>query len=408
MAANDDDLNERKQLQESAARLRALNRLNRFVSSTLDYEEVLGAIARAAADITAIPCVSFWTVDPATRTTRIAAWSDPALGKDFPTRPRPLGDGAIGRIVQTGQPVYVPDVFAPESPITSRDWWRRQQLHSFYGMPVSVDGEILAVLALNGRAPFVFGPEDHELLESFVAHAAIAIRNARLFTESEMRRRAAETAEARYRALFENTLAGILRTTADGRILECNEALVRVLGYASREALMARNVGELYVDPGERALVVNALSTRQRLTNVKLHWRRFDGGTVTLLANVAVLEDAEHGRVLDGILVDITDRDRLEAMEREAEALRAVARLANAAAHEINNPLAVIMGHTAILERRSAGDADTAARLEKTNAACMRISEIVARMGRITRLELSEPSPGLPPFLDLRRSSEEP
>lgn len=66
------------------------------------------------------------------------------------------------------------------------------------------------------------------------------------------------------------------------------------------------------------------------------------------------------------------------------------------------------MGHTAILERRSAGDANIAARLEKTKLACMRISEIITHMAKITRLELSEQSPGLPPLLDLRRSSEEP
>ena len=36
----------------------------------------------------------------------------------------------------------------------------------------------------------------------------------------------------------------------------------------------------------------------------------------------------------------------------------------------------------------------------------MRISEIIAHMGTITRLEVVEPSPGLPPILDLRRSGE--
>ncbi len=408
MVPDDDDLSERKHLQESAARLRTLNRLSRFVSSTLDYGEVLGAIARAAADITATPCVSFWTVDPATRTTRIAAWSDPAMGDDFPTRPRALGDGAIGRIVQTGRPVYVPDVFAPESLITSRDWWRRQQLHSFYGMPVSVDGEILAVLSLNGRAPFLFGPEDHELLESFVAHAAIAIRNAKLFTESEIRRRAAETAETRYRALFENNLAGILRTTADGRILDVNDALVRTLGYATREQLMAKNVADLYVDPAEQAPIAAALQTRQRLTNVVFHWRRVDGAAVTLLANVAVFEEPVEGLILDGILIDITDRDRLQTAERETAALRAVARLANAASHEINNPLTVIGGQLMLIGQQLPADSALGPRLEKAQAACRRISTMIAHMAKITRLELSEQSPGLPPILDLRRSSEEP
>lgn len=408
MGDRDDDLGGKKHLQESAARLRTLNRLNRIVSSTLNYEEVLGAIARAAADIMATPCVSFWTVDPATKTTRIAAWSDPAFGRDFPTRPRALGDGAIGRIVGTGRPIHIPDVFAPDSLITSPGWWRREQFASFYGMPVVVDGDILAVLSLNGRAPFVFGADDQELLDSFVAQAAIAIRNARLFTQSEERRRTAETAETRYRTLFEHNLLGILCTRADGRIVECNDALVRLLGYGSRDALMACNVGDLYVDPAERQPIAVALKTRERVTNLVLHWRRLDGATVALLANVAVLDDPQHGLILDGVVVDITDRDRLEAMEREAEALRAVARLANAASHEINNPLTVIVGHLAILDARLGSDPNVKSRLEKAQAACQRISEMIAHMGRITKLELQQPSPGLPPILDLRKSSAEP
>ena len=407
MVERDDELSEKKQLQESAARLRTLNRLNRFVSSSLDGEAVLGAIAHAAADIMATPCISFWTVDPATKTTRIAAWSDPAMGRDFPTRPRPLGDGAIGRIVQTGRPLHVPDVFAPDSPITSREWWRRQQLRSFYGTPVSVDDVVLAVLALNGPAPFAFDAEELELLESFVAQAAVAIRNARLFAESEERRAAAETAEARYRALFEHNLAGILRTTAEGRVLECNDALVHLLGYERREQLMARNIRELYVDADERARVVASVRTRQRLSNMELHWRRLDGTIATLLANVAVLDDPKDGLILDGIVIDITDRDRLLAVEREAEALRAVTRLANAASHEINNPLAVVVGQLALIGNHSKGDEKIATRLEKARVACQRISEMITQMSRITKIELVEQSPGLPAILDLRRSSEE-
>jgi PAS domain S-box-containing protein len=395
-------------LQETAARLRTLNRLNRLVSSSLAYEEVLGAIARAASDITETPCVSFWVVDTPTRTIRIAAWSDPAMGRDFPTHPRQFGEGAIGLIAASGRPLHIPDVFAPDSLVTSRDWWRGHALTSFYGMPVSFGDTVLAVLALNGRAPFALGEEDQELLGSLVAQAAVAIRNAELFTQAEARRQTAEAAEARYRELFERNIAGILRTTASGRILDCNDALVRILGYPSREALMARNAGELYINPAEREPVVAALRSGDRLTNVEFHWWRANGRVVTVLANVAVVDDPVEGRILDGLLIDITDRDRLGAVEREAEALRAVARLANTAAHEINNPLAVIAGHLTLIEQRLKDNPDVAQRVEKARAACKRISEMIAQMSRITRLELSRDTPGLPPLLDLRRSSEEP
>jgi PAS domain S-box-containing protein len=402
------DLTELKRLQERATRFRTLERLNRLVSSSLTYEEVLGAIARAAADLMDTPCVSFWMVDEATRMVRVAAWSEPSMGDDFPTRPRAMGQGAIGRIAETGETVNVPDVFAADSLVTSRAWWEQHGLRSFYGMPVSFQGRVLAVLALNGRTPFVPSEDDQDLLQSLIAQAAVAIHNAMLFREAESRRQAAEAAEARYRALFEANVAGILRTKIDGRILDCNEAMVRILRYGSREALQAKSVVDLYVDPSERGPVVEAIRTGERLSNIRFHWRRADGTTATVLGNVAVMRDPVHGVVLDGILVDISDRERFEETEREAEALRAVARLANAAAHEINNPLAVISGHLTILERRLAADPDVVARIEKARAAWKKIAEIITRMGRITRLELSSQTPGLPPILDLRRSADEP
>jgi len=85
--------------------------------------------------------------------------------------------------------------------------------------------------------------------------------------------------------------------------------------------------------------------------------------------------------------------------------LRAVTRLANAAAHEINNPLAIILGHLQLLAR----DVETTGRhrLDAALAASDRIQDIVRRLTRITRLKDLDRRQGLPPALDLRRSSEE-
>jgi signal transduction histidine kinase len=130
------------------------------------------------------------------------------------------------------------------------------------------------------------------------------------------------------------------------------------------------------------------------------------GSAIAVLVNVAAIE-TEAGLMLEGIIVDITDRERAAAAEREAEALRAVAKLANAAAHEINNPLAVIAGHLDLLERKYEDDPDTSMRIGRARQACHRIAQMIVHMGRITRLEVAEEqSPNLPPILDLRRSSE--
>jgi PAS domain S-box-containing protein len=100
---------------------------------------------------------------------------------------------------------------------------------------------------------------------------------------------------------------------------------------------------------------------------------------------------------------DITERTRAAEAERRAASLRSAARLASAAAHEINNPLAIIMGNVEIIAAHV--DKDGTARIRPVLDAIYRIREIVARMTRITDLRLYEQSPSLPEMLDIRRSS---
>ena len=396
-----------KVLVEMASRLRTLERLNRLVSSSLDFEAVLVAIARAACDITTTPVVSFWLVDEETQKLTVGAWSDAAVGADFPYTRLRFGEGAVGMVASTRQPVHIPDVFATSASIRAHEWCTRHDLRSFYGVPVLAQDRLLAVLALSRHTPLALGGEEQELLGSFVAQAAVAIDNARLFAEAQLRRRVAEAAETRYRELFDRNLAGILRASRDGRILDCNAAVVQILGYASRAEVLALRVEDLYVDPAERATVRLPQVAGERLSNAELRWRRADGTPIAVLVNVAATPDPDAGVVLEGIIVDITDRERATAAEAEADTLRAVAKLAHAAAHEINNPLAVILAHLDLLARRYAGDPETMQRVDRARVACRRIAEMIVHMGRITRLEVAEQSDNLPPILDLRRSSSE-
>jgi len=97
-----------------------------------------------------------------------------------------------------------------------------------------------------------------------------------------------------------------------------------------------------------------------------------------------------------------------DVLERErAVELRAVALLANAAAHEINNPLAVVLGALELLRTRVPADGLEERLLRRGLEAVDRIKDIVARMTRITRIErLPGDDERLPPLLDIRRSSE--
>ncbi|HJQ38914.1 MAG TPA: PAS domain S-box protein [Thermoanaerobaculia bacterium] len=121
--------------------------------------------------------------------------------------------------------------------------------------------------------------------------------------------------EARYRVLFERNLAGVYRTTTDGRILDCNDACARIFGYESREEFLATAATDLYFDRTERDRVVQMLRAQGSLSNSELRLRRRDGSAVWVLENVTLLD----GDTLEGTIIDITDRKHAqEQMEYQA------------------------------------------------------------------------------------------
>ena len=190
----------REALEGRAARLRTLSRVNRVVSSSLDEGEALGAIARAAAEITGAPFVSFWSADQTTRRLVLRAVSDERPGADLPFTSIDFGQGSVGWVAAEGRILDVTDVFA-DPRFDARAWWQGHGFTSFLGVPVVLDGSLLAVLALCGRRPFRFGADERELLESFVAQAAVAIRNTRLYAQSSLYAHRLETLTGLSRAL---------------------------------------------------------------------------------------------------------------------------------------------------------------------------------------------------------------
>jgi signal transduction histidine kinase/sensor domain CHASE-containing protein/putative methionine-R-sulfoxide reductase with GAF domain/ActR/RegA family two-component response regulator len=167
-------------------RLQTLTRLNRIVSSSLDSTQVLTEISRAAATLMDAPVVSFWVVDETTRRLEVQAFSDDTIGANFPTRQLSFEQNGVGWVARHRQALNVGDVFADHR-FTNLTWWQVHGLRSFFGVPILDGASLVAVLALTGRQPFRFGPDSQPLIESFVAQAASALRNARLFAEIQAR-----------------------------------------------------------------------------------------------------------------------------------------------------------------------------------------------------------------------------
>ena len=203
-------------LEVRATRLQTLASLNQLISATLDMDTVLREIAQAAATLMNAPYVSFWIADEATQTLDLRAWSDEAIGTTCPLRRRRYNEGAAGWIATHRQPLNIADMFIDQR-FSDFEWMQAHGLRSYFGIPVLFEGALLAVLVLNGRQPFEFGPDEQPLLNSFVAQAAAAIRNAALYATEATARDAAEAA-AKARSEFLANMSHEIRTPMNGII----------------------------------------------------------------------------------------------------------------------------------------------------------------------------------------------
>ena len=132
-------------------------------------------------------------------------------------------------------------------------------------------------------------------------------------TERRRAEEALRASEKRYRLLFERNLAGVLRTTLEGHVLDCNQAAVRMFGYDSVEEVRGLPSTHFYYEPSDRDLVLAKLNSERSVSNHELRFRRKDGDLLWVIATLAVVnDDAAGGGIIEGTLIDITERKRAE------------------------------------------------------------------------------------------------
>jgi PAS domain S-box-containing protein len=137
-------------------------------------------------------------------------------------------------------------------------------------------------------------------------------------TERKQAEIALQASERRYRRFLERNAAGVIRNDLDGTILDCNDSMVRILGYDSQEELKSQRTGNLYFDPDDRQMMLSLLRKEKVLTAYEFRFKRKDGTPVWFFANMTLAE--EDGReVIEAAAVDITERKRAEEALRASE-----------------------------------------------------------------------------------------
>ena len=139
------------------------------------------------------------------------------------------------------------------------------------------------------------------------------------------------SAEERYRLLFEQVQEGVYVSDPTGRLIDCNDAFVHMLGYSSRDELLVLNLDkEICVDPKQREAFQREIETHNYVRNFEVTLRRRDG-TLLLAAESSFATRNATGGIerYQGFVLDMTEKrraeDEMQRRNRELNALNAMA-----------------------------------------------------------------------------------
>jgi PAS domain S-box-containing protein len=136
----------------------------------------------------------------------------------------------------------------------------------------------------------------------FSARLALAQRRQRLTME------ALHASEIQYRSLFERNMAGVYRSTIEGKLLDCNPAFAGMFGY-TREELLRLPIDALYFGGGEeRTGKINELRASSPSVPRECCFRRKDGSSLWAVQNAGIEKPRDGSELLEGMLIDITER----------------------------------------------------------------------------------------------------
>ncbi|HEV8446792.1 MAG TPA: ATP-binding protein [Gemmatimonadaceae bacterium] len=177
---------------------------------------------------------------------------------------------------------------------------------------------------------------------------------------------------------------GICTISRQGEVLSASDGLARMLGYVAANDVLGLDLGAgIFVDPDDFASIV-AGADAPSSEWIETHWKRRDGSLVVMrLVARRVSDDSGRDR-LEILADDVTERRRQEELVRRSERMASLGAVLAGAAHELNNPLAAILGFSQLLLRRRWPLEDRTA-LEAIHHEAMRSATIVKDLLALAR-----------------------
>jgi signal transduction histidine kinase len=174
-----------QETESHAKQLASLNDIGRSLTSTLELQPLLNQILLNASDILNCEAGSLFLLDTQTDEMVFEVTAGP-VADDLVGKRLPPGTGLVGEAVRTQKPVISNDVRRTKGWYESTDKQTGFVTRDLLVVPMQVKERVIGVIeVINKKDGTPFDSEDQELLSTFASQAAIAIENARLYTQTD-------------------------------------------------------------------------------------------------------------------------------------------------------------------------------------------------------------------------------
>jgi len=221
-------------------------------------------------------------------------------------------------------------------------------------------------------------------------------------SQHQQAEKAREEAEAKFRMLIEhvNAITYIAEIGIHGKWFYVSPQVEEILGYTPEEWVAIARDWDQHIHPDDLPIVLAA--EEQSHNGLPFHAefrvRRKDGREVWLSDMGVIVQGSDSHPVMEGIMVDITERKALETQLQQSRKMEAVGRLAGGIAHDFNNLLTIISGYTELALSRPQLPYEAHADIERIENAAGRAAALVRQLLAFSRKQVLQPK-----ILDLNK-----
>jgi len=202
-------------------------------------------------------------------------------------------------------------------------------------------------------------------------------------------------AEAKYRMLVEQVAAisYIAELGMHGEWLYVSPQVETMFGFSPEEWLTDSRAWTQHVHPEDHKVVEAAEETSERGERFQAEYRviRKDGRVIWVSDTAVVVAGSGAHPLMEGIIVDITERKQLETQLQQARRMEAIGRLAGGIAHDFNNLLTIIKGYTELALKRPRISPELQGDVERIEDASERASTLVRQLLAFSRRQVLQP-----------------